>query len=139
MLVKLGQNTESYNSQYYIITNIGIIIKETDIPAACYEIQCQAEYIIRKHHLSFSVKVECKRMTAQIGHWYYCLEIIVFDAYDYPFGLVEYTTMAIPDNYNLGAYLFRWYSSTITMIPGDKETLEVHFRIIIEHKYQLIH
>ena len=77
-------------------------------------------------------------MTAQTGLWYYCLEIIVFDAYYYPFGMVEYTTVAFPNNYNPGAYLFRWYSSTITMIPGDKETLEEHFRIIIEHKYELV-
>ena len=126
------------NPQYYIITNSGIIIKETDIPAAYYEIQRQAEHIIKKHKLSFSVMVDCKRMTTQTGHWYYCLEIIVFDAYDYPFGLVEYTTKAFPDNYNPGAYLFKWYSSTITTIPGDKETLEEHFRIIIEHNYQLI-
>ena len=127
------------NPLYYTITNIGIIIKETDIPSACNEIQFQAEHIIRNHRLSFSVMVECKRMTAEIGFWYYCLEIIVCDAHDYPFGFVEYTTDVFPDNYNQGAYLFRWYSSTITAIPGDKETLEVHFRIIIEHKYQLIH
>ncbi len=124
---------------YYTITKNGIIIRESIIPAACYEIQYQAERIIKKHGLSFSVIVECKKMTAQIGFWYYCLEIIVFDANDNPFSEVEYTTDAFPDNHNLGAYLFRWYSSTITIIPNDKETLEEHFRIIIERNYKLIH
>ena len=127
------------NPLYYTITNGGILIRETEIPAACHEIQILAEQIIRKHGLSFSVMVECKRMTAEIGFWYYRLEIIVFDASYYPFSVVEYTTEAFPDNYNQGAYLFRWYSSTITRIPGDKETLEEHFRIIIEQNYKLIH
>ena len=127
------------NPLYYTITNGGILIRETEIPATCYEIQYQAEHIIKKHGLSFSVTVECKRMTAQIGFWYYCLEIIVFDANDNPFSEVEYTTDAFPDNLNPGAYLFRWYSSTITVIPKDKETLEEHFRIIIEQNYKLIH
>ncbi len=126
-------------SLYYTITKNGIIIRESIIPAACYEIQYQAERIINKHGLSFSVIVECKRMTAQIGFWYYCLGIIVFDANDNPFSEVEYTTDAFPDSINPGAYLFRWYSSTITIIPNDKETLEEHFRIIIERNYKLIH
>ena len=127
------------NPIYYTITNGGILIRETEIPAACHEIQVLAEHIIRKHGLSFSVIVECKRMTAQVGFWYYCLEIIVFDVYDYPFSIMEYTTDAFPDNLNPGAYLFRWYSSTTTVIPKDKETLEEHFRIIIEQNYRLIH
>ena len=127
------------NPLYYTITNNGIIIREAEIPAACYEIQCQAERIIKKHGLSFSVIVECKKMTARIGFWYYSLMIIVFDANDYPFSEVEYKTDVFPDNHNPGAYLFRWYSSTITMIPNDKETLEEHFRIIIEQNYKLIH
>lgn len=127
------------NPQYYTITNGGILISETEIPATCYEIQYQAEHIIRKHGLCFSVIVECKRMTAKIGFWYYCLEIIVFDANNNPISIVEYTTDAFPDNFNPGAYLFRWYSSTITVIPNDKETLEEHFRIIIEQNYRLIH
>ena len=124
---------------YYTITKNGIIIRESIIPAACYEIQYQAERIIKKHGLSFSVIVECKRMTAKIGFWHYCLEIIVFDANDNPFSEVEYKTDAFPDSLNPGAYLFRWYSSTITMIPNDKETLEEHFRIVIERNYKLIH
>ena len=124
---------------YYTITKNGIIIRESIIPAACCEIQYQAERIIKKHGLSFSVIVECKKMTDQIGFWYYCLMIIVFDANDNPFSEVEYTTDAFPDNLNPGAYLFRWYSSTITVIPNDKETLEEHFRIIIEQNYRLIH
>ena len=127
------------NSLYYTITNGGILIRETEIPATCYEIQYQAEHIIRKHGLCFSVIVECKRMTAQVGFWYYCLEIIVFDANNNPISIVEYTTDTFPDNLNSGAYLFRWYSSTITVIPKDKETLEEHFRIIIEQNYKLIH
>ena len=124
---------------YYTITNDGIIIRETEILAACHEIQVLAEHIIRKHGLSFSVIVECKRMTVQVGFWHYCLEIIVFDANDNPFSEVEYTTDAFPDSLNPGAYLFRWYSSTITVIPNDKEILEEHFRIIIERNYKLIH
>ena len=78
-------------------------------------------------------------MEVQVGFWHYCLEIIVFDANDNPFSEVEYTTDAFPDSLNPGAYLFRWYSSTITVIPNDKETLEEHFRIIIERNYKLIH
>lgn len=124
---------------YYTITNDGIIIREAYILTACHEIQYQTERIIKKHGLSFSVIVECKKMNARIGFWYYCLEIIVFDANDNPFSEVEYTTDAFPDNHNLVAYLFRWYSSTITVIPNDKETLEEHFRIIIERNYKLVH
>ncbi len=127
------------NPLYYTIINGGILIRETEIPAACHEIQVLVEHIIRKHGLSFSFIVDCKRMTAQVGFWYYCLEIIVFDAYDYPFSIVEYTTDIFPDNLNPGAYLFRWYSSTTTVIPKDKETLEEHFRIIIEQNYKIIH
>ena len=127
------------NPLYYTIINGGILIRETEIPAACHEIQVLVEHIIRKHGLSFPAIVECKRMTAKVGFGYYCLEIIVFDAYDYPFSIVEYTTDTFPDNINPGAYLFRWYSSTTTVIPNDKETLEEHFRIIIEQNYRLIH
>ena len=122
------------NPIYYTITNGGIIIRETEIPVACHEIQVLAEHIIKKHGLSFSVIVECKRMTAQVGFWCYCLEIIVFDAYDYPFSIVEYTTDFFPDNLNPGAYLFRWNSSTNTRIPGDEETLEEHVRRILENR-----